>query len=91
MRQLFLKIHGDVHGVGFRYRTQEKAQELGLVGWVKNAYDDTVEITAEGEDEALKKFVEWCKNGPRWARVTKVEEKWEEITKNNFNDFKIIF
>lgn len=91
MQQLFLKIHGDVQGVNFRWDAREKAHELGLVGWVKNVYDGTVEIVAEGEEEALKKFAEWCKMGPRWGRVDKVEEQWGNLTRLNYSTFEIRF
>ena len=35
---------GIVQGVGFRYRAYHIAQMLGLTGWVRNTWDDRVEI-----------------------------------------------
>jgi len=42
-------LSGEVHGVGMRFSAQEKARQLGLVGFVKNLEDGTVQIVAEGE------------------------------------------
>lgn len=87
---LYLKIFGDVQGVNFRYYAKEIAQRLGLVGWVRNDPDGTVECEAEGEEESLEKFLEWAKKGPKWARVEKMEEKWGAC-KGEFNKFEIRF
>jgi len=46
---------GRVQGVGFRYTTQDYAQGLGLLGWVRNLADGSVQMVAEGaEDEVLE-------------------------------------
>lgn len=67
------QVHGKVHGVGFRISTQEKAQELGLIGWVKNLPDKTVSVFAQGESEALDALSEWLDHGPQYARVDMVQ------------------
>ena len=82
MERLHAIVHGDVQGVGFRYFVQRKAQQLGLSGWVRNNDDGTVELVAEGnrrELEDLKRIVE---EGPRLARVDRVETRWSEATGN---------
>lgn len=68
-RALHLKITGRVQGVFFRATTKQKADSLGLTGWVKNCSDGSVEIFAQGEDGKLKEFVEWCGHGPADANV----------------------
>ncbi len=78
MKRLHLKIYGRVQGVYFRSSAQDKARELGLSGWAKNMPDGTVETVAEGGEEELQKYIEWCKIGPAAARVEKIEEAWEE-------------
>ncbi len=87
---LKLKIFGNVQGVNFRYYGQQKALEIGLTGWVKNISDRTVECLTEGEEEDLKKFLDWCYNGPKWANVNKVEEEWLGYT-GKFDSFDIIY
>lgn len=66
-------VYGVVQGVGFRYNTQHKATALGLTGYARNLDDDSVEVVACGEKEAVEQLMEWLKNGgPRSARVDRV-------------------
>ncbi len=83
-----LKIYGWVQGVFFRDSAQKKAKELKLVGWVSNASDGTVEVLAEGEEEKLKELIKWCYNGPRLAKVDKVDVEWQEAT-GQFKEFGV--
>ncbi len=69
--------HGRVQGVYFRGSTAERARQLGLAGWVRNRGDGTVEAVFEGAPEAVAAAVDFCHQGPSWARVDRVEE-WEE-------------
>jgi acylphosphatase len=83
-----LKITGRVQGVGFRWATQATADRLGVTGWVRNAEDGAVEAVAEGEDEAIESFVQWCRSGPRGARVDNVREQRRPAT-GEFSSFRI--
>ena len=83
-----LKVFGLVQGVSFRYQAIELARDLSLVGWIKNEADGTVEAVAEGNEENLKKFFDWCEQGPDGAKVEKVDVKWQEALEK-FSDFKI--
>lgn len=87
--QLILKIHGRVQGVFFRAETARKARSLGLVGWVRNAPDGTVEVVAEGEKEALERLYRWCQKGSSFAQVERVEIKWEPY-RGEFRGFSIL-
>ena len=49
-------VSGRVQGVGFRYWVKEEAEALGLKGWVRNLRDGSVEVEAEGEEDALFQF-----------------------------------
>lgn len=82
-----LKIYGEVQGVFYRTQTKQKANELGLSGWVRNEPDGTVEIVAEGEEENLKKLIDFCYNVPS-ARVEKIDVGWEEA-RGECGEFKI--
>jgi len=77
-----------VQGVFFRYETQSVAKRLGLVGWVRNRLDGSVEVLAEGEKEKLEELLKWCHQGPPLARVDSVQINWEEPT-GEFKDFRI--
>jgi len=87
-KKIIIKVFGDVQGVFFRTFVKEKASELGLVGWVRNAKDRMVELLAEGEEENLKKMIDYCKEGPKFAKVDRTEVKWEEAV-GEFQEFMI--
>jgi len=82
-------ISGRVQGVFFRAHTKEVAEKLGLTGWVRNLPDGRVEAVFEGEEEAVKEAIEWCKRGPPLAKVEKVEVRYEDPT-GEFRDFRIV-
>ncbi len=67
-----LRITGKVQGVFFRKSTQQKAQELGINGWVKNENDGSVAVEIEGLDEAMQVMEAWLKVGPLAAEVESV-------------------
>jgi len=88
LRRLRLRIHGIVQGVGFRWFVRSNARSLGLVGYVRNVPDGSVEVVAEGEEEALRKLADLCRRGPMLARVERVQEEWSEAT-GEFSSFDI--
>ncbi len=83
-------VSGIVQGVFFRATTQSEANRLGLLGWVKNKPDGTVEISSEGEKESIERFIQWCHQGPPGAVVKNVILTREEY-KGEFNSFDIIY
>ena len=66
-------ISGKVQGVFYRAATKEKADELGVKGFVRNEPSGNVYIEAEAPEEILYKFVKWCNSGPARAQVQHVE------------------
>lgn len=81
-------VSGRVQGVFFRQETEEVALKLNVTGWVRNTNDDKVEAVFEGKKENVEKLVEFCKRGPPYAHVTKVEVTWEEYV-GEFENFRI--
>ncbi len=79
-RRLHARVHGIVQGVGFRHFVWKQAQGLGLTGWVRNCYDGTVEVVAEGPEPALQALLERLRQGPPAARVERVDVRWEPPT-----------
>jgi acylphosphatase len=73
MRRIRAIISGRVQGVSYRAATAHEARRLGLVGWVKNRADGTVELEAEGADQAIAALLAWCNHGPPAAKVTGVD------------------
>jgi len=73
-------VHGRVQGVSFRYYTQLRARELGLRGYVRNCWDGTVEVIAEGPPRALVQLLDFLHKGPSSAIVVEVEARWKPAT-----------
>jgi acylphosphatase len=69
------RVRGRVQGVGFRWSAREEAKRLGLTGWVRNADDGSVEVTAEGRTDKLEAFAVWLARGPIGARVDAVDRR----------------
>jgi acylphosphatase len=80
MKRIHALISGVVQGVFFRANTVEVALDLGLKGWVRNLSDGRVEVVAEGDEVALKDFLDWLHKGPPGARVENVKYEWLEPT-----------
>lgn len=81
-------VHGRVQGVNFRYYTQRRASSLDLTGYVRNMWDGTVEVVAEGPREALEELLAFLRVGPRAAFVTQVDTEWPGLT-GTFTDFEV--
>ena len=88
MKHVSIRIYGKVQGVFFRASTKEKADELGIHGSVSNENDGSVAIEAEGNDEILGKFIEWCQKGTRLAIVKRCEVNEGEL--RYFKGFSIL-
>lgn len=87
-KNLTMKIYGDVQGVGFRDAAYWVARKLYIAGFVMNDPDGAVYIEAEGEEDALKEFLEWCRKGPITAKVSKAEVTWS-APHGKFTGFRI--
>jgi acylphosphatase len=72
MRRIRAIVTGRVQGVSFRAATASEARRLGVVGWVRNKPDGSVELEAEGTDDKIAALLAWCHRGPSAARVDRV-------------------
>lgn len=83
-------VRGRVQGVSFRYFVMRHASRLGLKGYVRNLPDGvSVELYAEGSDQALKELLKYLWQGSSRARVGSVEEAWTKAS-GSFSSFTII-
>jgi len=81
-------ITGRVQGVFFRSSARSEASRSKVTGWIRNKWNGDVEAVFEGEEDAVRKMINWCHKGPPGALVENVEVKWEEY-KEEFNTFFI--
>ena len=88
VKHAYIKVRGTVQGVNFRTATKNTALDMGLVGYVRNEADGSVYIEAEGEEDNLNEFIEWCRQGTEWAKVDGVETRLSEILTEQ-EDFSI--
>jgi len=81
-------VSGRVQGVFFRVKTRYQATKSNVTGWVRNTSDGKVEAILEGEKEDVEKMIDFCRKGPRGAKVSKTEVQWKEYLRE-FTDFRI--
>jgi DNA ligase D-like protein (predicted 3'-phosphoesterase) len=65
-------VRGDVQAVGFREATVRRARELGVMGWVRNGEDATVQVHAEGAGSQVEQLVSFLHEGPAASRVAQI-------------------
>ena len=71
-------VRGHVQGVLFRESVRRRAEAAGVAGWVRNSGDGSVEAVFEGERDAVERLVDFCREGPRGARVDWLDVSAEE-------------
>lgn len=82
-------VKGFVQGVGFRYYCYRKAEQYNLSGYVKNLFDGSVEVEAEGDKSLMNDFIKDLKTGPVNASVKSVTI--EELPfENKYTEFRIL-
>ena len=67
-----LRFTGQVQGVGFRYTAYHLAVPLGLTGWVKNLWDERVEMEVQGEEMQIERLIEELSRG-RYIYIDRIE------------------
>jgi acylphosphatase len=73
LRCVHVRISGRVQAVSFRAWTERRASSLGLSGWVRNLANGDVEAVFSGSAEDVEAMLAECRQGPRLARVEKLE------------------
>ena len=85
-----VRISGRVQGVFYRSTARDRAEQLGLTGWVRNTSDGKVEAIFEGEETAIKDMIAWCHKGPRFADVSDVMVEYQKFL-GEFEEFCITY
>ncbi len=87
MKAVHVYVSGKVQGVFYRANTKNKANELGINGWIKNRKDGRVEAFFEGEDEKVQQMISWCWKG---SPIAEVDDVMVEVSKSqNLQSFEI--
>ncbi len=69
-----IRVTGKVQGVWFRKYTYDKANALGLRGFVENQPDGSVYIEIESDNiQKLNDFIEWLHTGSPLSKVDNLE------------------
>lgn len=89
MAAIHLLIRGKVQGVFYRASARDKAEALGIRGWIRNTNEGDVEAVVTGTEEQLYDFANWCRKGPSSAIVTEVKVSELESTED-FKRFSIL-
>lgn len=90
MESMYVNISGSVQGVGFRYFALQHAKSLGLVGYVKNLVNGSVEIFAQGERERLETYLGRLKAGPNSAYVRETRVTWKQMAQK-YERFEVAY
>ncbi|WP_406633799.1 acylphosphatase [Pseudarthrobacter quantipunctorum] len=85
--RLEARVYGMVQGVGFRFRTMGKAEELGLAGEVENLSDGSVAVVAEGPGLQVRALLDWLNSPNTPGRVERVEDSFSAVH-GNFRGFR---
>lgn len=80
LSRLHAIVEGRVQGVGYRAFVDQTAHTLNLRGWVRNRWDGSVEVLAEGERQTLENLLAALYRGPRSSNVTRLQIEWLPAT-----------
>lgn len=83
------RIYGHVQGVGFRYFTWQYALKIGVMGFVRNLADGSVEVVAVGSESQIEALDAWLQHGPRTAIVDNVFAE-NYLGKKEFTTFQVL-
>lgn len=78
---------GSVQGIGFRFGAERTAFSLGLKGWVKNLDDGRVEVLCQGDEGAIKTFLEKMADH-FMTHIRDIDIEWSVAT-DEFSGFDI--
>lgn len=78
-----IQVYGKVQGVNFRYHTQITASKFNIHGFVRNEYDGSVYIEAEGDHGDLENFITFLGKCAIHARIIDMK-----VTDNPIMDYK---
>ena len=90
MKQVRMRIliEGRLQGMNFRYHTQQQAQKLGVVGFVRTLSDGRIEIDMEGSENKIEQLLAWCQEEPHGSQIKTILFRYDEPTSHH-SDFVV--
>jgi len=89
LARVHVVVNGKVQGVGFRAFTQNQATQKGIVGWVRNREDGSVELEAQGPRVILDDFLKALEQGPGLSCVEHITVDWK-VTNRQTQGFTVL-
>ena len=88
--KIYYLVKGLVQGVGYRNFVKQTADQLGVVGWVRNLNTHDVELLAFTDAQTHNKLFEALSKGPSKAKVEKVLQKEVSVNDTELDGFKVL-
>lgn len=90
LEELHAVVHGHVQGVGFRFWTERQAARLGLVGWVANRNDGSVEILVQGPHDQVVALLRRLKSSMTPGQIDYLDREIRRPT-GHYTDFRVTY
>ena len=87
MIRYHLRFTGQVQGVGFRWTATRAANVLGLTGWVYNAWDGSVEMEVQGDEQSIDQMIAAINRG-RFIEIDNIEKERIPVVEDE-RDFNV--
>ena len=88
MKQARILIEGRLQRMNFRLQTQQQAQRLGLVGFIRNLSDGRIEIEIQGDEDKIEEMLAWCQKEPHSSQIKSILYRFDEPNKH-YTDFMV--
>ena len=75
MKHFDILISGILQNTAFAFQVMKKADETGICGYATYFNPNTLKIEAEGIEDHLKEFIDFCKTGIPEARISELTVK----------------
>ena len=89
-QRITVRYEGRVQGDGFRFTVVRLAQGLDVTGWVKNEFDGSVSMTAEGSEEQLMALLQAVRNS-QLDRYIRNEQVGRSPGSGEFKTFGLLY
>jgi acylphosphatase len=87
-QRITLVFDGRVQGVGFRFTVADIASQREVKGFVRNEWDGSVRVEAEGRKSELEAFVRDIYRSHVGPGIRREHREWKATT-NSFDRFEI--